>query len=320
MKQYSVMDELHLNGVVPVVVIEDISQAVDIARAIAKGGIHVIELTLRTDCAIDAIKKIANEVPEIVIGAGTVLNKESAQKAIEAGAKFIVSPGIDLDTIKYCQSINVPIIPGTGTCTEMQMAVNAGLKVVKLFPFNILGGIDALKGFAPVFPMLKSMPTGGVSLKNINEVLNNPRIECAGGTFVTPKDLVLNKDYEGITKLCKNAVATMLNFKVLHLGINCNNENEANDVADELCNMFDLNKNDTGKAFFAGEMAEVMKEPFLGKNGHLAIQTDNVERAMYYFDRKGYEFDEPIMDSKGIVAVYFKGEVGGFAFHLRRNG
>lgn len=320
MKEYSVMDELRLTGVVPVVVIDDIEQAVPIARAIHEGHINVIELTLRTECAVEAIRRISKEVPEIIVGAGTVLNVEQAKAAIDAGAKFIVSPGLDDDLVKYCQGINMPIMPGTATCTEMQHAVNLGLKVVKLFPFNILGGMDAIKGFAPVFPMLKFMPTGGIGLKNINEVLNNPKIYCAGGSFATPKDLVANKDYAGITEVCKKAVNAMLNFKMLHVGINCESEEEASKVTDELCAMFDIKKTNLPAAFFAGDMAEVMKSPFVGKHGHLAIQTDNMERAIYYFEKRGYKLKEPTSDAKGMVACYFEDEIGGFAFHLRRNG
>ena len=201
------MSDLFANSpVVPVVVIEDAEKAVPVARALVAGGLPVIEITLRTATAIDAIRAIVAEVPEAIVGAGTVLSAEHADNAVAAGARFIVSPGLHEPVVAAASRLGVPIFPGVSTATEAQQAWNLGLRVLKFFPAGLSGGVPMLKAFAAVFGDLSFMPTGGVSAKNLHEYLALPSVIACGGSWLTPAAAIEAGDYEQITALACEAL------------------------------------------------------------------------------------------------------------------
>lgn len=193
--------------VVPVVVIDDASKAVSVANALVEGGLPVIEVTMRTAAAADAIAAIAADVPDALIGAGTVLSGEQARTIVAAGAKFIVSPGLHDDVVAAANEMSVPVIPGVATATEAQYAWNLGLRVLKFFPAGQAGGISMIKALAAVFRDVVFMPTGGVSAKNLHEYLEVPAVLACGGSWLTPADAIENGDFQRITGLAKEAVA-----------------------------------------------------------------------------------------------------------------
>lgn len=193
-------------GIVPVVVLNNVEDAVPLAGALLKGGIDFMEITFRTECAAECISVISKEVPDMTVGAGTVLNVEQAKLAVDCGAKFIVSPGLDEATVKWAIANDIPVIPGTVTPTEIMKAISLGLKVVKFFPADVYGGIKAIKALSAPFGQVKFLPTGGVSEANLNEFAANKSVIAVGGSWVCKKDDIINHDWEKITMLSENAV------------------------------------------------------------------------------------------------------------------
>ena len=300
-------------GIVPVIAIDDASKAVPLARALAAGGLPAAEVTFRTAAAEDAIRAIAKEVPEMLVGAGTVITPEQLDRALAAGSRFIVSPGFNPELVKYGLSKGALMVPGTATGGEMEQAMALGLDVVKFFPAEQNGGIAKLKALAGPYRTLKWMPTGGVNTRNLMDYLSFPQIVACGGTWMVKKDLIEGEKWDEITAICKEAVKTMLGFSLAHVGINCENEVEAQRAARSLCAFFDFDYKPGNSSIFAGSAVECMKSPYLGKNGHIAIGTNSLDRAIYHLSRQGVEFDESTRKPK---AIYLKGEVGGFAIHL----
>ena len=203
--QMDVLARLAQAGVVPVVVLDDAKDAVPTAKAMLAGGVDVMEITFRTAAAADSIKAVADNCPDMLVGAGTVLNLTQCKLAVEMGAKFIVSPGFDAEVVDWCIANGVPVTPGCVTPTEITAAVNRGLKVIKFFPANVYGGLNAMKNLAAPFVGIKFLPTGGVNAANIKEYIDAPFIHAVGGSWVCPKDAVKAGDWDKITALCAEA-------------------------------------------------------------------------------------------------------------------
>ena len=201
----NVLERLKNAGVVPVVVLDNVEDAIPTANAMVAGGVDVMEITFRTAAAPEAIKAVAENCPDMLVGAGTILNLDQCKLAIEMGAKFIVSPGFDADVVKYCIENDITVAPGCVTPTEIMAAVNLGLKVVKFFPANVYGGLNAMKNLSAPFVGVKFMPTGGVNAANIKEYIDAPFIHAVGGSWVCPKADIAAGNFEKITALCKEA-------------------------------------------------------------------------------------------------------------------
>ena len=202
----SFSEKVYDAGIVPVVVLNNVEDAVPLAGALLRGGIRFMEITFRTECAAECISVISKEVPEIIVGAGTVLNVEQAKLAVKSGAKFIVSPGIDEETVRWAIENDIPVIPGAVTPTEIMKAISLGLKTVKFFPADVYGGIKAIKALSAPFGQVKFLPTGGVSEANLADFIGNKSICAVGGSWVCKKDDVLSHDWDKITSLAANAV------------------------------------------------------------------------------------------------------------------
>ena len=201
-------EEIFSQGpVVPVLVIKNVEHAVPLAKALIAGGIRVLEVTLRTDAALEVIAKIAKEVPEAIIGAGTVTNRAQLQQVIDAGAKFAISPGLTSDLLKAGIEGSIALIPGISSISELMTAIDHGYTHLKFFPAEASGGVKALKAIGGPFPDIKFCPTGGISPSNYNDYLALPNVCCAGGSWLAPEDVMLNGDWDKITELAKQAVA-----------------------------------------------------------------------------------------------------------------
>ena len=185
-------------GVLPVVVMDDAARAVPLARSLAKGGIPLVEFTFRTPSAADAIAAVSREMPEVLVGAGTVLSVGQARTAIRAGARFIVSPGLDPAIVRFCLGRRVAVIPGVATPSEIQSALRLGVNVLKFFPSESLGGLKTLKSMAAPFSGLRFVPTGGISLKNLAEYLADPLILACGGTWLAGEKALASMDWKSI--------------------------------------------------------------------------------------------------------------------------
>ena len=202
----SLEDCLRHTPIVPLVQANEPDVAVDIARALVAGGLGIVEVVLRTPEALQCLASVAHRVPDAIVGAGTVLNEGQAIAAVEAGAQFIVSPGLDESVVGVAQARDLPVFPGVSTATEAQRAWNLGLRTVKFFPASNAGGTAMLKALGSVFRDMKFMPTGGVSRSNLAEYLALPCVLACGGSWLTPADAVARGDYNSITELAIEAV------------------------------------------------------------------------------------------------------------------
>lgn len=196
-----------LAPVIPVVVVDDLAKAVPLARALTAGGLYAVEVTLRTACALEAIAAIAAEVPEAVIGAGTVLNGRQYDQAVEAGARFIVSPGLTDNLLAAAAQSPVPLLPGIANASDLMRGLEAGLSHFKFFPAETSGGAPAIKALGGPFGDVRFCPTGGISLAKAPSYLSLPNVLCVGGAWVCPADLVEAGAWDQITELCKEAAA-----------------------------------------------------------------------------------------------------------------
>lgn len=306
-------------GIVPVIKIENLENAVPLAKALIDGGLPIAEITFRAANADKAIKLIREAFPQMIVGAGTVLNTDQVDAAARAGAQFIVSPGFNVKTVEYCKSIGVTITPGCTTASEIELAIEEGLEVVKFFPAEQSGGIEKIKAFSGPFSNIKFMPTGGIDLKNLTSYIAFDKIIACGGSFMVKEEFIKNKEWDKITALCRQAVDIMLGFEIGHLGINAANEKEAEDTANLFANLFNMPLKIGNSSIIAGSAVEVMKSPYLGKNGHIGIKTNSVFRAKSHLENRGIKFNEASakFDAKGkMTAIYTQQEIAGFAIHL----
>ena len=314
-----IIKELYNYGLVPVIKITDVNNAVPLAKALADGGLNCAEITFRTACAKEAIAKITKEMPDMLVGAGTVLTPEQADEAIEAGSKFIVSPGFNPRVVKHCLEKGVPVLPGCATPSEVEQAIEMGLKAVKFFPAEAAGGINMIKSMAAPYQQVQFMPTGGINEDNMLDYLSFGKIIACGGSFMVKDALIDAGNFEEITRLTRNAVMKMLGFKLVHVGINCESDVEAQTGAKLICAMFGLDCKIGNSSTFAGTEFEFMHSKYLGTHGHIAIATNFPDRARAYLERMGIEFNEDTAkyDAKGNLTIcYLKGEVCGFAIHI----
>ena len=201
----TVMDRLANSIVVPVVVLDKAEDAIPTAKAMLAGGVDTMEITFRTACAPEAIQAVAENCPDVLVGAGTIINVEQAKLAVAMGAKFIVSPGFSEEVVAWCVKNNIPVAPGCVTPTEIMGALKYGLTMVKFFPANVYGGLNAMKNLSAPFVGLKFLPTGGVNTANIKEYWDAPFIHAVGGSWVCPKAEISAGNWERITSLCLEA-------------------------------------------------------------------------------------------------------------------
>jgi len=199
-------DAIQSVPVIPVMVLQRVSDAIPVAEALIAGGISIFEITMRTEAALPAIEKIAGRFPDALTGVGTVLNKEHAKQAIDSGAQFIVSPGFDLATVEFAMNAGIPIVPGTSTASEVQRARNLGLRILKFFPAGAAGGIPMLKAFSSVFADVQFVPTGGVSASNLADYLAVPNVVACGGSWMAPAKLVAAGRFDEISRLTAEAI------------------------------------------------------------------------------------------------------------------
>jgi len=198
----SLVEEVRL---VPVVVIDDAADAVPAAEALKAGGVPIMEITLRTKAGLAAIENVVKEVPDILVGAGTVLTMEQAKNALAIGSKFVVLPGFDAEIVSFCIEKGVPVFPGCVTPTEIMAAMSLGLDVLKFFPANVYGGVSAMKALSGPFPEVRFMPTGGADLSNLKDFLI-PQVIAVGGGWLCARKDIKEKNFSGITEICKKSV------------------------------------------------------------------------------------------------------------------
>ena len=276
----TIFEQIEEIGVVPVIKIDDVEKAVPLAKALLAGGIPCAEVTFRTAQAEEGIRRMAAEVPEILVGAGTILTTEQVDKAVGAGAKFVVSAGLNPKIVEYCISRGVPIAPGCSSPSDIEKAMEFGLRVVKFFPAEQAGGLDFIKAVAAPYSMMKFMPTGGINAANIGKYLAFDKILACGGSWMVNADMISAGRFDEITELCKTAMRTVLGFEIRHIGA-------AGDSAKMLETMF---------GFAPGS-----------DSGKIVIGVNSILRARAFLERQGFCFAD------GDTMV---GEIAGLAVQL----
>ncbi|GAA7883298.1 bifunctional 4-hydroxy-2-oxoglutarate aldolase/2-dehydro-3-deoxy-phosphogluconate aldolase [Helicobacter pylori] len=205
--QDKIIEVLQISPIIPVVVIENIKDAVPLAQSLVEGGIHIIEVTLRSSCALEAIELIAKNVPKMCVGIGTILNPTQLEQAQNRGAEFLISPGLTIKLLEYAKKKDMPLIPGVSSSSEVMQALELGYSALKFFPAEYCGGVKLLNAFNGPFKGVKFCPTGGISADNMHSYLNLENVLCVGGSWLTPKNLIQNKEWDKITEICKRSLA-----------------------------------------------------------------------------------------------------------------
>jgi len=312
------LEKIKSLGIVPVVKIDDADKAVPLAEALCRGGLPCAEITFRTDAAEESIRRISGALPDMLVGAGTVLTPEQADKAKAAGAKFAVSPGFNPTVVSHCINIGLPMFPGCSNPSDIEKALESGLSCVKFFPAEQAGGIAAIKAMAAPYNIL-FLPTGGINAKNLNDYLAFDRVIACGGSWMVDAALINAGDFGAIEELTRTAVHTMLGFELAHVGINESDESAADQTAKSFSDIFGFAQKSGNSSVFAGSYIEVMKTPYLGANGHIAIRTNYIDRAVNFLKSSGIKFNgdsAKYNDKNKLTAIYLENEIGGFAVHL----
>lgn len=279
-------------GIIPVIKIGDPQDALPLARALADGGLPLMEITFRTGAAAESIRVISKEMPGILVGAGTVLTPEQAESAYDAGARFIVSPGFNPRVVRRCRELELAVIPGVATPGEMEQAMELGLDLLKFFPAGHAGGPGYLKAVGAPYPGLGFIPTGGINAANLNDYLALPNVVACGGSWMATEKLISDRDFKTITDLTKQAVSRMLGFELAHVGLYFDGEDEPVESAKMLCAMFGLEYGEERTSVFCGNLFECVKGTGEGARAHVAVSTNSVPRAITHLKHRGVEFDE----------------------------
>lgn len=293
---------IHQIGIVPVVKLDRVEDALPLAKALIEGYLPCAEVTFRTDKAKESIRLIADTYPEMLVGAGTVLSTKQVDEAIEAGAKFIVSPGLNPEVVSYCLSQGIPVFPGTANASDIEQALSMGLDVVKFFPAEINGGLAAINALSGPFPHLMFMPTGGVNLVNMMDYLASPKVLACGGSWMVQDSLIKAAKFDEIRQLSEAAVMKMLGFELADV---------VSEGKDDLASLSAL----LGLVSARQTLKEDLKLR-RGTKGYLAIYTHSLERAAYFLEQKGFSLKQS--DLKNIMSL--DEEFAGLAIHFIQRG
>ena len=313
-----ILEKIGELGIIPVVKIEKVEDSLSLGRALIDGDLPIAEITFRTSAAEDSIKILSKDLPNLLVGAGTILTVEQAKKAVSAGAKFIVSPGFNPKVVDYCIENNIPITPGINNPTQIEMALERGIEVVKYFPAEASGGLSLLKSMSAPYTGIKFIPTGGINQNNLCSYLSYNKVHACGGSWMVKPDLISSGNFDDITRLTREAVSIMLGFEFAHLGINEESKDKALNSANLLSRLFYLPVKEGTSSIFAGPGFEVIKNKFLGEHGHIAIATNDIHKAIAYLKKKGISvLPETAKEKDGkLKAIYIAQEVSGFSIHL----
>jgi len=322
--------KLEKAGLIPVVTLDKPELAGKIAESLLNGGITAIEITFRTTDGQQGLERIAECIrivsethPEMLVGAGTVINASLAQKAVAAGAKFIVSPGFNPETVDYCIEESVPVYPGVNCASQIEAALEKGLTVLKFFPAEASGGVRTLEALGGPFPGVRFMATGGINEQNIGDYMKCKNILSVGGSWMVKNTLIAEENWAEITSLSKKAVIAMLGFKFAHVGINFDSGSSAAEGA-ALLDLFGYAGAENPASWFCGDSFELVKKNGRGVHGHIGFYTWNIERALAYLAGAGFS---PVMETaqwcgeaekSPLKFVYLDKAVGGFDIHLKR--
>ncbi len=293
----AVLERIEELGIVPVVKIESARHAVPLVRALQRGGLPVAEFTFRTAAAQDAIKAVCDAHPEVLVGAGTVLNPEQADKAVTAGARFIVSPGLNPRTVAWCVEHDVPVVPGVATATDIEAAMGHGLSVLKFFPSEALGGLAMLRALSAPLGGVRFVPTGGVKPENLVEYLAFDKVLAVGGSWLTKADVIAAEDFDRIAALTREALALMLGFSIGGVALRTGAQ-----LPEAVASMLPIGGARKGK-----------------DAGVITVRTHNARRAAAFLERQGLAVDRSGLDETP-ARIALQEAVGDFRVEFAASG
>jgi 2-dehydro-3-deoxyphosphogluconate aldolase/(4S)-4-hydroxy-2-oxoglutarate aldolase len=315
----AILEDVGKVGIVPVIKIDDVDKAVPLAKALLAGGIPCIEITFRTAQGEEALRRITKSMPEMLLGAGTILTPSQVDKAIEAGAEFIVSPGLNPKVVAHCQERKIPIVPGCLTPSDIEQAIEFNLDVVKIFPAEQAGGIDYIKAIAAPFPNMRFIPTDDFSTCDIAKYMSFDKVLACGSSLLPSASFIEAGEFEKITAQAQDAVLNLLSLRIDHIGINGGGEERAMKASKIINAMFGLPMENSKESITIGSGIKVFKTGAHGTHGHIGISTNNLSRTLGHFERNGvpFDYDTAKRNSQGVVTeIYLKKEMLGFAILL----
>jgi 2-dehydro-3-deoxyphosphogluconate aldolase / (4S)-4-hydroxy-2-oxoglutarate aldolase len=290
-----IMKTLENFGIIPIVKIDEMDNAIPLADALIKGNLPLIEITFRTKIAADVIKLIHDKFPGMLIGAGTVLDIDQVKRAVEAGSEFIVTPGFNPKVVGYCRENNIPIVPGVNSPTQIEAALELGVKIVKFFPAEASGGIEFIKAVSAPFEQIKFVATGGINLENLNSYLSTKSVIACGGSWMVKPDVISAKNFAEVTRSASESINRILGFQIQSVGINEDNDSVKNENTDFFSGI-KIN-NQSGIKFFTDKGSS--------KKGLMEISTININRALFYLEKQGMKpKKETIVEEKGKITSF----------------
>lgn len=307
-------------GLIPVVVLDHPEKAPPLSQALEDGGLPVMEITLRTEAGLAAIKAVRRAKSDFILGAGTVLTLEQCKAAVDAGASYIVSPGFNEIIVNWCIKNGIAVIPGCVTPSEIDRALASGLQIVKFFPASTYGGVAGCKALYGPYAAagIRFVPTGGISPSNLSDYADKPFIHAVGGGWLADEASIKRENYANITTSVRAAIDQLLGYEVAHVGINLEREEEALGVSGQFQAAFGWEAAVGNSSIFSSSGIEVLKSKGRGSMGHLAVRTNSVDRAIFYLEKRGFPVDPESIRRKGgrATIAYLRDEIGGFAVHL----
>jgi len=316
-----VLERIGELGIVPVVKIEDAGKAVALGKALVAGGIPVAEVTFRTATASEAIRAMTAGVPALLVGAGTVTSAAIAKAAVDAGAAFVVCPAWDESVVDFCLERGVPVLPGVSGPDGVMRSLAKGLETLKFFPAEAAGGIAMLDSLSGPFGSMRFIPTGGIDAGNLGAYARRKQVLAVGGSWMVKSDLIEAGDWADIEKLCREAVLALHGFTFAHMGVNESGPEDAAKDAAAFASLFGLATEEKSGSIFVSDVIELLKSPFRGEHGHIAIRCNSIERAIPYLRAKGINaVPDTVKSDKGVIkSGYLDLSIGGFAIHLLRS-
>jgi 2-dehydro-3-deoxyphosphogluconate aldolase/(4S)-4-hydroxy-2-oxoglutarate aldolase len=306
-------------GIIPAVAAENPADAAALLAALSNGGLPVAQFEFRTPAAADVIRAAATTAPGALVGASAVITPQQVDAAVDAGARFVVSPGLDEAVVARARDRGIVALPGCATTTDVTRALQLGLDTVEFFPAEAAGGIALLRALAAQFPGFRFVPDGGIDIATMGGYLADRHVLAVCGSWFVGPDLLRTRDWSAITTSTREAVLAAHHFALAHVGVSTADAADAEAVADRFEALFGFDVNVGNSSIFASSRIEVVKGRSRGELGHLAIRTVSIPRAVAYLARNGFAVD-PASEKRGtdgsLKAIYLVDEVAGFALHL----
>lgn len=309
-----IIKQLDLAGITPLIKIDNIKDALPLMGALTAAGINTVEITFRTSVAKDVIKLIRNKCKNILVGAGTVISIEQVNEACLAGAQYIVTPSFNEKVVDRCLELGIPVFPGCSNPSDIEKAYERGLRVVKFFPAELLGGVNMLKALSGPYPFMRFIPTGGICAENLNTYLDFNKVLCCGGTYIVDEALLKQRQFQEITRIARESVNKMLDIKLDHIAINTDYA-----TGTELLKTFSKLAGDVYQPTEDKVCGiEVVRENHNGNIGHIAFSSPNLERCIYYLAQRGFSVDsDTIVKENGRISkLHLSGNNAGFTIQL----